>query len=423
MERSAWLRELHEDRPWTFRLLVILVALLAVWPIWFGVGGLLGAFPFRGIDFKAYYLAGLRARQGLPVYGTGPMGAVPDPHATLLLYPPIMAALFVPLTVVPPLASRTAFLLVQFVFLWSAVLVLLRSWDVRLTPGEMLLVGWLLAGVQPVVFLLRVGNITGFMAGFLCLSAATTLGPAGTEKPYLGGALATLAAFPKPYVAPAGAHLLGDRRRLAGAGLAGVTLLVAGVVLFGVGPSATYLDILRTGTAGRVPRPPAPLPRHYRSFAWFDQYPPWRTMLRGVILLVAIVTAGVARDDEREMAFAMGCVTVPLVAPSANTLTLVIALPGLIVAGISEFRRNGRPAMVLAGAIGVQSSVYFVRILRQYGPRYVPAVPWDAIRPVVLLQPGTVGLLAVFGLCVYRVGSGTVREVPVRSRMPVLSEG
>lgn len=413
MQLLGWLRHLREDDSWTFRLAVVLLVLLAAWPLWFGVGGALGAFRFGGVDFKAYYLAGLRVRHGLPLYGTGPVEAVPKPRAVRFLYPPVVAVPFALLPLVSPLPARVAFLALQFGFLWWSVLVLLRAWGVRSTRGETLAVGWLLAGVQPVVFVLRTGNITGVVAGLLCLSAAVTLGPDADadDRPLLGGVLAAVAAVPKPYVAPAGAHLLGDRRRLAGAGLAGLALAVAGLALFGPATTREYVDLLTAGNAWGAPRPPAALPWHYRPFAWFERFPPWRTVLRGGVLLVSLSTALAAAEGERAMAFAMGCVTVPLAAPSADTLTLLVAVPGLLVAGLCEYRRDGYPAVVLAGAIGVQTSVYAVRVLRHYGPAYVPGVPWEAVRGLVILQPGTVGLLAVFGLCVVRVWRGPALEV------------
>ncbi|WP_276259735.1 glycosyltransferase family 87 protein [Haloglomus litoreum] len=411
MQLLGWLRHLREDDPWTFRLAVTSLALLAVWPLWFGVGGALGVFGFGGVDFKAYYLAGLRVRDGLPLYGTGPVDAVPEPRAVRFLYPPVVAAPFVLLTLLSPLPARVAFLALQFGFLWCSVLVLLRAWGVRPTRGEALAAGWLLAGVQPVVFTLRTGNITGFVAGLLCLSAAVTLGPDADDRPFLGGALAAVAAVPKSYVAPAGAHLLGDRRRLAGAALAGLALAVAGLALFGPATTREYVDVLTAGNAWGAPRPPAALPRHYRPFAWFERFPPWRTLLRVGILLTALSTALAATADERATAFAMGCVTVPLAAPSADTLTLLVAVPGLLVAGLTESRRHGYPAVVLVGALGVQTSVYAVRVLRHYGPTYIPGMPWALVRPFVVLQPGTAGLLAVFGLCVVRVWRGRL-QVP-----------
>lgn len=51
-----------------------------------------------------------------------------------------------------------------------------------------------------------------YLAGLLCLSAVTVApDPVIRDRPYLAGALAALSVLPKPFAAPAGAHLLGDR--------------------------------------------------------------------------------------------------------------------------------------------------------------------------------------------------------------------
>lgn len=96
-------------------------------------------------------------------------------------------------------------------------------------------------------------------------------------------------------------------------------------------------------------------------------------------------------------------VAVPLVAPTANTLTLVLAVPGLVVALVLEYRERGRPALVVASVLAVQSSVYLVRTVGVYGPTKRPELPWQLAATVFVVQPATVGLLAVFGLCVRRV--------------------
>ncbi len=281
---------------------------------------------FGGVEFNPYYLAGLRVRGGLPVYGTALAEAVSTPRATRFLYLPAVALPFAALTHLPPLPARVGFVAVQFLVLWGGVLGLLRAWGVPPTRRRAGVVGWLLAGLQPVRFVLRTGNVAGFFAGLLCASAAVTLGPRGPNRPVLGGALAGVAAFPKPYVAPAGAHLLGDRRRLLCAGVVVAGVGAAGLLWFGRATTETYLAGLSPANAWRAPRPPDRLRWHYRPLAPLGRVA-WRRAAQAGFLAFAVLSALRASAAERPAAFALGCVAVPLVAPSADTLTLVVAVP------------------------------------------------------------------------------------------------
>lgn len=407
MLRNLHRRPLQVGGRWSTGLAIVLLGLLAVWPLWFGVGGFLDVFRFGGVDFKAYYAAGLRVRAGLPLYGSGYVDAVPAPRSTRFLYPPVVAVPFAALTVLAPLAARVVFLVAQFGALWAGVLALLRSFDVDVGTAEALVAGWLLAGFQPVVFLLRTGNVTGFVAALLCLSAAVTVAPDGPDRPLLGGALAAVAALPKPYVAAAGAHLLADSRRLVGGAVATTVAFGLGLALFGPATHLEYVDVLVAGNSWGAPRPDRPLPWHFRPYA---AVPGLRVPVRTVLLGVAASTALVGGREEQEAVFALGCVAVPLVARGADTLTLVVALPGLLVAGLREVRADGAPGLVLAGGLGVQTSVYSFRLLVHYGPTHVPVLPWAAMRRIAVVQPATAGLLCVFALCAARVWTPRLRS-------------
>lgn len=366
-----------------------------------------GPFRFGGVDFKAYYLAGLRLRVGLPLYESGALvEQVPAPRATEYLYPPVVALPFAALTLLPPLPARVLWVGGQLLFLWGSVLLLCRGFGVQLSRAESVLVGIALVGFQPVFFLARIGNVSAAMAGLFCLSAAVTVGPAAVapDRPYLAGALATLAVLPKPFAAPGGAHLLGDRRRLAGATATGVALVGLGLLLFGVDAHRAYLDVLLAGK-GWGETDPSQLPEHARPYYRFPGVAP---VARGLVLGVAVAAASLAaRLGADARAFAIGSVAIPLVTPTANTLTLVLAVPGLVVALLLEAREGGRPAVVLASVFAIHWSVYLARTVYVYGPTKLPGLPWRTVESVFLVQPATVGLLAVFGLCVSRVVART----------------
>lgn len=177
------------------------------------------------------------------------------------------------------------------------------------------------------------------------------------------------------------------------------------ILLFGPETVRTYLDLPRPDHAWRGSRPPAPLPRHYRPFAWFHQIPPLRQAIQAGLLVVAVILAVLGAADEQPSVFALGCVTVPLVAPTADTLTLVVAIPGVLVAGLSESRRGGHLSIVFGSSLAILLSVYTVRLVRDYGPTYAPDLPWEAVRTLLVLQPATIGLLGVFSLCLVRIST------------------
>jgi alpha-1,2-mannosyltransferase len=411
MPLRADLKRLRGERPWLRRLGLLTAVALAVAPPLALVGVLTGRLSAWGVDFKAYYLAGLRVRHGVALYDSGAFVAtVPEPAATKFLYPPVVALAFVPLTFLPPDPARAVWVTLQLAALFAGVLTLLRAFGHRLSPARSALVCWLVLGFQPVGFLARIGNVSGFLAAGLCFAAAVTVAPGGPDRPALGGALAALAAFPKPYVAPAGAHLLRDRWRLVGACLAGAIALGIGLLAFGPETHRRYLDVLLAGEGRNVRGVSEGLPRHFQPFF---RFPGARFSLQmGLLVLTAVVAVGAAiaarTGDEfaanrrRDAAvFALGVVAVPLVAP-ATTLTLVVAVPGLLVALLGEWHADGTPELVVVAVLLVQVNVHGLRLLRGYGPRNAPGLPWKALADLVVVQPATVGLLLVFGLLVVR---------------------
>ena len=398
------LRTLADAEPRLFVVVVATGVSLVTFPLVAAVaqvGG--GPFRFGGVDFKAYYLAGLRLRAGLPLYESGHfVEQVAKPRATEYLYPPVAALPFAALTLLPPLPARAVWVGGQLLVLWGGVLSLCRGFGYRLATDESLLVGLALVGFQPVFFLARIGNVSAAMAGLLCLSAAVTVVPRPLvgDRPFLGGALATLGVLPKPFAAPGGAHLLDDWRRLVGATVALATLVGLGLLVFDVETHRAYLDVLVAGK-GWGEGDPTQVPFHARPYYRFPAVAP---VVRGLVLGVTVAVALLAtRVDEGARAFAVGSVAIPLVAPTANTLTLVLAVPGLVVASLLELRSEGRPDLVLGSVFVLHWSVYAVRTVGEYGPDTLPGLPWAAVESVLLVHPATVALAVVYGLCVWRV--------------------
>ncbi|MFC7175625.1 glycosyltransferase family 87 protein [Halosegnis marinus] len=376
---------------------VLCLTALAVPLVQFGGGPL----RFGGVDFKAYYLAGRRVLAGYPLYADGPLvHVVPRPRATAFLYPPVVVAPFAALATLPSLPARAAWVAAQLAFLWVSVLALARSFGLAPTRGEALLAFVALVGFQPVLFLARIGNVSGAMAGLFCLSAAVTVAPEGPDRPYLGGAAAVLGVVPKPFAAPALAGLLGDRRRLLGGALALLALAVVSVAAFGPATHRTYLAVLLAGKGWGPAGDPTALPLHFRPFYRVPAADALRGVHLGAALGLSLVAARVGADAR---AVALGSLAVPLVAPTANTLTLVLALPGLLVALALEAREGGVPWLPALALVGVHGSVPLSRLVVRFGPNGAPALPWGAVERLLVVQPATVALAAAFWLCGYRI--------------------
>ncbi len=123
------------------------------------------------------------------------------------------------------------------------------------------------------------------------------------------------------------------------------------------------------------------------------------------LLVAAVGTVWLTRRTTSDAdPFAFDCVVVPLVAPTATELTLAVALPGLLVALVTEWRRAGRVSVAHLG-------VYTVRPFLRYGPAHAPVLDWRALGvAVVWVHPSTVGLLAVSGLLGRRLLAGWYRN-------------
>lgn len=130
------------------------------------------------------------------------------------------------------------------------------------------------------------------------------------------------------------------------------------------------------------------------------------------LLVAAVGTVWLTRRTTSDAdPFAFDCVVVPLVAPTATELTLAVALPGLLVALVTEWRRAGRVSVVMGSVSVAHLGVYTVRPFLRYGPAHAPVLDWRALGvAVVWVHPSTVGLLAVSGLLGRRLLAGWYRN-------------
>ena len=233
-------------KPWARAALVALALLLST----IGFATFLQWSTGRP-DATAYWRAALDLRAGRPLYA---------PAASLdkaFLYPPAFAALFAPLTWLPPVWGYARWMASHFALLAGAVACIESLYGISAEARERhrLLLGLLL--LAPVVGELREGQVN------LLVLAAVAGGALAIERgrPRLGGAAFALAAHVKLMPAVLLLVLIAQRRRAAalamlaaGALLGLLPLLAAGSFARGVSDYRDFLSVVAGPAlgAGRI---------------------------------------------------------------------------------------------------------------------------------------------------------------------------
>jgi len=171
-------------------------------------------------DVTAYWHASMNLRQGEPLYGPAPAGVAPK----AFLYPPSFAALFAPLTYLPPLSAYATWMALHFAFL---------GWLVWATARLAQVAGWPAQGKYLALLLLWLPAPTGgdFQEGqvnlLMASLVATGLLLIEERRPWGGGLMLALAThvklLPVILLVPL---LLQGRRRAAAASACAVVALV-----------------------------------------------------------------------------------------------------------------------------------------------------------------------------------------------------
>lgn len=405
MSVLAALWALRERRPGFVALSLATLAAFLAWPLvdyWLRANGF--ASPFGFYDWGAFSSGVSHWQAGEPIYVTDENGSY---HGSYL-YPPYVLLVFLPFVELFPFREAA--------MVWGAFSVLLLwvglqaiVWaldaDVGLHPLERLLLLWAVVGFQPVLLSLKLGQMAAFQGGILCLAGAAMLrgmpvasGPPRAARLASGVLTALVGTVKLPY-ATAGAHLLADRERFAGAVLGGLVILGGSVVLFGLEYHVAYLDVLRWGAErGATTRPPSYwLPPYYRPLQWLGV----ATLLRYLAVAAIALGAALAVDADGDT-FALGAAGVPLLAPVTYAYYFVAALPAVVLLLTTELRRDeGLPWIPVLGAALVGFHSPGLWFITQHLHKYVPVVA--DLKPLFWAQPGLWGNLLLVGLAGVRV--------------------
>lgn len=417
----------REDHPWFVAGTIVVGAFLLAYPFvdyYLRSTGVAATFWFW--DFGAYTNAIDRWHAGEAIYVRGDDGGF---HGSYL-YPPVFLLFVWPFTVLFESFGHAAMAweAASVAVLWVGAQAAVSAWGVDLRLWERGLLLWLLLGFQPVLLAMKMGQLAPFFAGLLCFALAGVLAAErdgadaeASESRAAGAFTAIPAAIKLPY-APAGAHLLQDRDRFAGALAAGVALGGLSVLVFGIEPHLTFLDVLRWGAegGGSSRHPSLWLPPYYRPL-----YVVSTVSLPVSVDLTLLVRLGIAAlisalailsldADVEPETFALGVAAIPLLAPRTYAYYLAALLPAAGILIACELDRDGYPLVPVVGL--------FLAGVHSYGLKLVvDVVPtWSSWLTVVRelspwLQPGLWGNLLVLGLAMVRVaGVASLSSLPQR---------
>lgn len=384
---------------------------------WLGSIDVAGRFAFY--DLGAYRIAVRSWEAGEPLYRRNEGGGY---HGSYL-YPPVYVLLFWPFAQLPFRAAGFLWNGLSVLTLWLGLQAAIAAYRLRLARYERALLLWAIVGFHPVILSMRLAQVSVFLAGLLSFalaglvyaergSDAVGAGSSGSRDPgrtsraarYLSGVATALGGTVKLIFAPAGAHLLQDRRRFAAAALTGLALLAVSLAVFGVEAHRTYLDVLTWGkgwgTGSRHPRywqAPYFRPMYVLGGAAGLAV---RSLLVVAVGALAVLSAGRGVDAET---FALGVASIPLVAPRAYTQDFALFLPVVVVLLAAELpRTDGRPVVPLVGLLLAAIHSFGLYAVVDVLPGLLPGGGLLlALAPV--LQPGLWASVLLVGLAGWRV--------------------
>jgi alpha-1,2-mannosyltransferase len=406
------MRASAKDHPVLVATASVVIAVLLSYPIvdWVLRANEL-APPFGYWDFGAYTSALFRVLHNEPMYVTNDQGG----YFGTYLYPPFFVLFVWPFYEL--FEFGTAALLWQVttvLFLWLSLQPVIRYLGHELRLWERGVLLWLLIGFHPLLFSVKQGQISAFLAGFLTLAVLGLLRAednAHRGAGYASGIVTAIVGTTKLVYGAVGAHLLADRTRFLGGLAGGLGIVLISLVVFGIDPHVGYYDVLRWGKQG-PPSPPWLWMRTYFHplYALTGVAIVVRLLLSGVLATLAIGAAGA--DVDREI-FVMGVGAMPIIAPTAYTYYLTALVPAVAVLVAVELERGGYPSIPLVAVVLLHFHSYGLKFIVDVVFQTVPFAHADL--PLLygdfgsliatVLQPGVWGAVLLAGLAMFRVAT------------------
>ncbi len=393
LARRLW--EMRRERPLFVGLSVLTLAALLTWPL---VEATIRHYDwvtnFRFYDFGAYSTAVDAAFNGEQIYVPNEDGSY---HGSYL-YPPVVLLFFYPFATFPFQVGAVFLGLTSLVLLWVAVEAAAAQLGYELRLHERLLLLVALYGFQPQLFDFKMGQMGTMLAAVLTFAFYQHERQRSADSRlsgYASGVLTTLGSSVKLFYATSGAHLLRDRRRLAGAIGTAAGLLVLSVGAFGVEVHRNYLNVLLWGKGwgGVQHLPHMGRPAYFRPLYVLGDLRMVAIPL-GVLAVIGLTLAARDEDAAARPTFALGVASILLLAPRAYTQDLpVLLLPALVLVAVELDRDGGYPWVPVL-------SVLLLHV-HSFGTRLMIHVV--GAENAVLFQPGMWATFLLVGLAAVRV--------------------
>jgi len=439
--RRLW--ALRHDRPLLVVVSVATVLATVLWPLADAAlrpTGLIHVSDYGFNDFGVYSGTVNAWLDGEPIYVQNEDGGY---HGSFL-YPPFVLPLFYPFSMLGFEAGPVLLGTLSLFLLWVGIDGIAESYGARLAVPERIVLLFALFGFHPAFWDFKWAQVSTLLAAVLCfaflahqrgerLDAGDTdqtdvdagdtdqadvdagdtdtvdTGDAssGAAGAVLSGVLTTVGTTVKLFYMTAGAHLLRDGRRLAGAVASGAVLLGGSLLVFGLDTHLAYLDVLTWGKGwGTEQLPPAKWQTAYfRPFYLVDQFVEtigisvpnsWiiAATVLGVLGVIALSLAARHSPAAAQPTFALGVAVVPLLAPRAYTHDLVVLLlPALVLLAVELDREDGLAWL----------PVFAVLLLHFHTPGTKLVNEVLGASDAVLIQPGVYGTAILVGLAAVRV--------------------
>jgi len=367
--------------------------------------------PVSFYDFQVYYEAALRFRTGASLYDSAALnidsGSVETPGP--YLYPPVFVLPFIPLTYFPFEVAGWVFNFIWFLLLVTAVINYINELGYPLSLKQVCLISGGLAVFQPTVLTAKLGQVNGVLAASL-VGVGIYLEKMHTDSTRrTNGILAALTMLPtavKPFIAPIGAHLLDDWRRLVMSVGIGAGFVIASWLLVSPSEFSSWLAVLERGKGWGTTLHPIN--------RWHDgYYEPFRflgsaSFAAKLLLVISYIgitlrTIPLERQAEVRYIFAGSLALIPLASPQAYSMALLYLVPAIIAVGFEEFERESGLAWVPIICLPlIHLQAWGVRLGWTWILSNLMSLE-RAARNLSFLQPGLWGNGILFSLIVYRL--------------------
>jgi len=354
-------------------------------------------------DFGVFYQIGEAVLEGKPLYST-PLDNIPN-TGSRYLYPPVIALLFVPFTLISYEVAGWLWIASSLIALLAGVYSLVNACSPGLSRRNKAIILLLTVLYYPVYGWINLGQITGFLVASLCFAGTVICNQRGESRSAIANLLIVLPSIVKIIYSPGLAYLLRDKRRLLQGVTFGSVLLGTGFVIFGIDAHLEYISVLRAGKGWGT--------FNLYEDAWANTYLPLYFLGQLRLPAIAIISVGIAglaikssRVDDISIdrcLFALGVISISLLSPSPSLLIVNTVIPGAIVV-ILTARNQNAPYLYLP---------LFSLALIQVHPIIAGGmtegivqnnVP-DIIYPTLyyLMQPAMWGVMLLMGFTVYRI--------------------